>query len=42
MIVKEHKVLTLEKVIEKAESNPPHKVIPISFLKINFYWCYKI
>ncbi|MBO0384670.1 MULTISPECIES: CDP-glycerol glycerophosphotransferase family protein [Staphylococcus] len=33
MIVKEHKVLTLEKVIEKAESNPPHKVIPISFFK---------
>ncbi|PTK52363.1 CDP-glycerol--glycerophosphate glycerophosphotransferase, partial [Staphylococcus haemolyticus] len=33
MIVKEHKVLTLENVIEKAESNPPHKVIPISYFK---------
>ncbi|MCG1652361.1 CDP-glycerol glycerophosphotransferase family protein [Staphylococcus epidermidis] len=31
MIVKEHTVLTLEKVIEKAESKPPHKIVPVSF-----------
>lgn len=33
MIAKPHKVLPLEKVLEKAESNPPHRIFVFSFKK---------
>lgn len=33
MIVKPHKILSLENVLEKAESTPPHRVFVFSFMK---------